>query len=727
MPVDIEARRLEALDGYDLFGTPPEADYDRCAELGARLFEAPICLISLIGENDQWLKAHHGTDLCSTSRDTSFCASTLIRSDPVVVLDATCDERFRDNPLVTGAPHVRFYAGAPLIDAAGAHLGAFCIIDTEPRDHFAARDCELLVGLAGTVMALMDKRRTLRLGRAVAGFAEATAIAIVTADARGFITFWNRAAEAMFGFPSRDAVGRNLDLIVPKRFRREHHAGMSRLSAGGSPRLAGKTVEVVAARRDESEFPIAITIASWGQGRDRAFGAQIEDITERRERERRLQHLASHDALTGLMNRTGLRDRLAECMSGSGRATVLAVDLDGFKAVNDDFGHPVGDALLQAIAIRLTSYAEAGTTFARIGGDEFAFVLPDAADPLAAHEIAEGLLHAFRKPFEIAGHILQAGLSIGIAMAPLHARDIDNLLLRADLAQLAAKRDGGRRCRFFDAGMSNALATRHAFEDEVRRAGELGQWQLFYQPQVRLDDGMLLGVEALLRWNHPVRGLLAPAAFLSVLETHSVAYGVGTWILDEACRQLAAWRRAGFQVPRMGVNLFSAQFSSGSLDQIVEATLSRHGLTPDDLEIEVTETIALRPGDGTPAMLQTLRAMGVHIALDDFGTGFASLSTLKQLPVTRLKIDRSFIEDLGRGPHGAAIVTAIVSLADRLDLEVVAEGIETEAQSAALRDLGCRAGQGYLYGRPSRALPSSGEAVLLDLELKPQRKVAQGS
>ena len=641
-----------------------------------------------------------------------------------MVLDATRDERFQDNPLVTGAPHVRFYAGTPLIDAAGAHLGALCIIGTEPREVFDGRDRALLMGFAGAVMAIMENRRTLKLGRAVAGFAGATAIAILTADARGLITFWNTAAEAMFGYPSREAIGRNLDVIVPQRFRREHHIGMARLTAGGAPRLAGKTVEVVATRRDGGEFPIAITIASWGEGRDRAFGAHIEDITERREREQRLQHLTSHDALTGLMNRTGFRDRLKACMGGSGCATVLAVDLDGFKAVNDDFGHPIGDALLQAIAIRLTSHADPGATFARIGGDEFAFVLPDAANPLSAHEIAEGLHHAFRIPFEIAGHVVHVGLSIGIAMAPLHAREVDELLLRADLAQLAAKRDGGRRSRFFDVGMSNALAARHAFQDEVRTAVELGQWQLFYQPQVRLDDGALLGVEALLRWNHPVRGLLAPGAFLSVLETHSVAHSVGTWIIDEACRQLAAWRRAGFQVPRMGVNVFAAQFASGTLDQVVEETLSRHGLAPADLEIEVTETVALRPGDGSPGMLRTLRDMGVHIALDDFGTGFASLSTLKQLPVTRLKIDRSFIEDLGHGPHGAAIVTAVVSIADRLDLEVVAEGIETEDQRALLRDLGCRAGQGYLFGRPSRALPPSVVMSMTDTDMKVTRRSA---
>ena len=244
---------------------------------------------------------------------------------------------------------------------------------------------------------------------------------------------------------------------------------------------------------------------------------------------------------------------------------------------------------------------------------------------------------------------------------------------------------------------------RRGFKDELRQATELGQWELFYQPQVRLDDRSLIGMESLLRWRHPRRGLLTPAAFLAVLETHSTAYELGAWVIDEACRQLAAWRRAGRRVPRIGVNLFAAQFAAGTLEQVVETALRRHGLTPADLEIEVTETVALRPGDHTLATLRALRTAGMHVALDDFGTGFASLTTLKQLPVTRLKIDRSFVGDIVDAPHSAAIVAAIVSLADRLGLEVVAEGVETEEQRATLVKLGCRGGQGYLFGRPVSA------------------------
>ena len=277
------------------------------------------------------------------------------------------------------------------------------------------------------------------------------------------------------------------------------------------------------------------------------------------------------------------------------------------------------------------------------------------------------------------------------------------MILRADLALLTAKRSGGRICRVFDTGMNNQLALRRAFKDEMLEATRSSQWRLVYQPQRSLSDGRLVGVEALLRWDHPTRGMLTPADFLSVLETHPVAYQVGCWALNEACRQLASWRAMGVDVPRVAVNLFAAQFASGSLQDSVGGALCRHALAPLDLELEITETIALRPGESMTDALNELRGAGVHIALDDFGTGFASLSTIKQLPMTRLKIDRSFVEDVCEEAHSAAIVAAMVCLAERLGLEVVAEGIETGAQRDALLGMGCLIGQGYLLGRPVAA------------------------
>jgi len=698
-----ETHRLEVLRSYELFGSASEPDYDQLTELGARLFEAPICLISLIGEYEQWMKSHHGVDFCSTSREASFCAHTLTLEDPLVVLDATQDHRFRDNPQVTGSPHVRFYAGAPLIDPAGTHLGAFCIIDTEPRMIFSSDERRLLSNLASIVGRRMQKGRASRAGLAVGGFADASPMAVITVTAEGRITFWNKAAETMFGHSAGDMLGRRLDAIMPARFREMHNAGMQRIVSTGLAPLSGKTVELIALRADGTEFAIDITISSWQGLLGIELGAQIQDITARREREAVLEHLAVHDVLTGLANRSKFVSELIDCLENLGTGALLALDLDGFKSINDSFGHALGDAVLQAVAIRLAAATEHGAMLARIGGDEFVILLPGSDNPFLARALADQLLVAFSQPFNISGHLLQIGLSVGISLAPLHATHADELLLRADLALLAAKRDGGRKVRLFDAGMANQLTVRRAFKDELRQATKRGEWELFYQPQVSLDNGKAIGAEALLRWRHSSRGLIMPGAFIPVLETHSVAYEVGSWVIDEACAQLAYWRSHGQSLPRISVNLFAAQFRAGNLEQVVSAALERYALEPDDLEIEITETIALRPDKHVLRSLNALRDAGVGIALDDFGTGFASLSTLKQIPVTRLKIDKSFVEDICYEPYSSGIVRAITSLGGRLGVEVIAEGIETEDQRNMLIQLGCANGQGYLFGKAKPA------------------------
>ncbi|WP_084215103.1 diguanylate cyclase [Sphingomonas sp. Ant20] len=428
MPNTAETHRLEVLRSYELVGSASEPDYDQLTELGARLFEVPICLISLVGEHEQWLKSHHGLDVCSTSRDASFCAHTLTVEEPLVVLDATQDNRFRDNPQVSGAPRIRFYAGAPLIDAEGIHLGAFCIIDTKPRVVFGTDEQRLLSNLASIVGRRIQKGRASRAGLAVGGFADASPMAVITVTAEGRITFWNKAAETMFGHSSGNMLGRRLDTIMPVRFREMHNAGMRRIVSTGSVPLSGKTVELIALRADGTEFPIDITISSWQGLLGIEIGAQIQDITARREREARLEHLAVHDVLTGLPNRSGFVSNLVKCLEEHGSGTLLALNLDGFKAINDGFGHALGDAALQAVAIRLAAATENGAMLGRIGGDEFAILLPGTDNPVVARSLADQLLMEFSQPFHIAGHLLQIGLSIGLSLAPLHATHADELL-----------------------------------------------------------------------------------------------------------------------------------------------------------------------------------------------------------------------------------------------------------------------------------------------------------
>jgi diguanylate cyclase (GGDEF)-like protein/PAS domain S-box-containing protein len=630
MHLESESNRLDALSTYDLRSGASEPGYSQLADLGAQLFNVPICLVSIVGEHHQWFKGRHGLAMSSTPRSASFCTRMLSSESPLVVLDAAADPAFRDDPLVTGQPHIRFYAGAPLIDSDGVHLGSFCIIDTSPRPAFSDEDEQLLVQLAAIVLSRMEKRRRTRLAQAVQCFASASKLALLTADADGRITFWNNAAAEIFGRPPSEAIGRSLDILFPERCRNGHGGGITRIARGATAKLAEKTVELVGLRRNGEEFPLELRISSWQGAAGREFGAQVQDISQRRQRELTLQYLDDRDALTGLTSGLAFRAKLTAGLSERKAVTLLTFDLDGLKQINDAFGYPVGDALLQAIAVRLNAVAgSTENTLARLGSDAFALMLPGQHDPSAARATAMAMLTAVREPFVIGGHLLQVGLSIGVAMAPLHATEADELMLRADLALLAAKKAGGRQFQVFDIRLSDQLAARRAFKSELRRATDQGEWELFYQPQMRLDDGALIGAEALLRWRHPTRGLLTPAAFLGVLEGHPVAYEVGSWVVDEACRQLAAWRRSGWDVPRVSVNLFAAQFSAGTVEQVIRAALERHALHPDDLEIEITETIALRPDDQTAASLLSLRQSGVHIAFDDFGTGFASLTTLK--------------------------------------------------------------------------------------------------
>ncbi len=596
-----------------------------------------------------------------------------------------------------------------------------CIGDTRPRESFDANTCEKLEDLAALATTLVEESRTNLPDRAISSFAKVMGLALITSNAAGKITYWNPAAEDIFGHSASEAIGRPIEIIIPERFREYHVAGMKRVSTTGVSNLSGKTIELVAVRKNGSEFSVEMRLASWLGPDGIEIGAQIHDITDRRERELRLEHLAHHDALTGLANRNGFSKKL-EAVIARGHATVFAIDLDRFKEVNDTFGHAVGDTLLQGVAVRLVGLLEPGATVARLGGDEFAILLPGNGAQSSATATAKLLNDAFKEPFVLSGHRMQIGLSIGIGLAPLHAEDAEELLLRADLALLEAKKIGQDNIRVFDPPIANQLTARRAFKDELRLATERGEWELTYQPQVRLSDQELIGVEALLRWKHPERGLLFPADFLNTLETHLVAHEVGEWVIDEACRQMAVWRMQGLDVQRMALNLFAAQFTNGNLGKAIGHALEKHALSPADIEIEITETIALRSDDQILTALNELRDCGINIAFDDFGTGFASLSTLARLPVTRLKIDRSFVHDLCNRPQGAAIVSAVISLGRSLNLEVTAEGIETDEQRIRLLALGCREGQGYLFGKPVAA----SDDCWLDRKWLPARRASSG-
>jgi diguanylate cyclase (GGDEF)-like protein len=430
----------------------------------------------------------------------------------------------------------------------------------------------------------------------------------------------------------------------------------------------------------------------------------IRNVTEQVRAQEELRRLAYQDGLTGLPNRRSFWELTARALETGEPIAVVLLDLDGFKHVNDTLGHAAGDELLRAAAARLTQALGSQGTLARLGGDEFVALLAGLAAASSAEATAERMLGSLDDGhFVVQGHILRIAASAGIVITSAGDRNgPEKLLANADLALYGAKAAGGGSVRTYTELDREEYEARRRLEEEVEQAALRGEFELHYQPQVCLRDGALTGAEALLRWRHPERGLLTPAVFLETLEGSRHARTVGSWIIHEACRQAAAWRQAGFDL-RVGVNLFGEQLVAGDLVEVVEAALRSAGLPHEALEIELTENIALQQ---QPDMLMPLRVLldrGVGIAFDDFGTGFASLTALKDFPVTRLKIDRSFVTKLAPGNHDAAIVESVLTLASSLGLEVIAEGIETGAQEAFLASHGCHEGQGYRYGKPTNA------------------------
>jgi diguanylate cyclase (GGDEF)-like protein/PAS domain S-box-containing protein len=698
-----ELERLKALDRYSIAGTPDESRFDRICRFASEVFGARMAFITFIEADRQWFKACSGAQLDQTSRTSSFCDHTIRSDEVLVVPDATTDPRFAGLPIVTGEPYIRFYAGAPLMTADGYRIGALCIADTAVRAKFTEREKRTLAGLAGLVMEHLELRREGIPLATAANFANATELSLITVDPGGRIEFINRPALSMFGYSLEEMVGSSIDIIVPERFKAAHNAGLARVAAGGSSTLKGKSVEISAIRKDGTEFPAEITLSIWKDHRGVGVGAIIKDVSERRERDARLLRLASQDTLTGLCNRRRFEQLLSESLAQTGTAAVILFDLDGFKDVNDRFGHGVGDALLQAIGVRLPAIFDKDVTVSRFGGDEFAVLLSATSDPLAAQKASKMILDAFRVPFEVASHTFRIGTSLGFSLAPHHGVDAEELIASADFALYRAKQAGGRVYRMFEPAMRNEKLALRSLQDQLLRALIDGELVLHYQPQVMLQTGEIFGVEALIRWQHPERGLLAPAAFLPALEQSALALDVGLWVLDEACRQQAAWMAAGYPPIKMGVNLFAAQVRAGDLPGIVADRLRRYDIPAQFMEIEITETIALNDDDQSFEIMQALGELGVGIAFDDFGTGYASLSSLQRYPLTTLKIDKGFVRDLLTKPTDAAITRALITLSRDMGLTTIAEGIETVEQEQILRAMGCVAGQGYLYGKPMPA------------------------
>lgn len=703
-----EPGRLRALAAHGLFPGTAVPGLDPIVNMAARLFDAPAAAINVIGRDHVFFAASTGIATCDMRRDVSFCAHAITQDGVLVVEDAALDTRFHDNPLVA-AGLISFYAGVPLRDPEGHALGALCIVDPQPRTGFTEQDRQSLMDLARMASEKLELRRLALADRerpsGFAAIAATSPYAVICFDKGWRITAWNPAAVAMFGYNADEAIGRSVATLMPPEQVAFAEAAVQRVVGGGAPPTK-ETTQLIGLRKDGSRFPAALSWSQWTENGEPHFGAIVQDVTHRQQHEDALYRLANYDSLTGLPNRNLLHTQGAEAIAQSVERgeplTMMLIDLDGFKDVNDTLGHAVGDAILNEVASRLATAAPAGATVARIGGDEFAVIAPGLGDPQKIAAASDAMIAAIVRPIVVDGHDVRIAGSCGYAIAPQHGETVEDLLGSADLALFQAKSEGSGGSFLYLPALRAEAVARRMYDAELHRAVEREEFRLFYQPQVRLSDGALVGAEALLRWQHPVRNILEPAAFLPALEGGSLASAVGAWLLDRACAQAAAWRQS-LPAFRMGANLFAAQFRTDELAATVAEALARHELPAAALELEITENVALAQGNVVLPQLRAVQALGVALAFDDFGTGFASLNLLKDYPISHIKIDKSFIQSMQDSSHDQAIVTSLIDLSHKLGLAVVAEGIETEAQRVFLRDHRCEEGQGYLFGRPMPA------------------------
>jgi len=531
--------------------------------------------------------------------------------------------------------------------------------------------------------------------------------AVISTDMLGSVVYLNAVAERMTGWSLAEATGHSTEEVF-------RIIDASTRAVAGNPmalairenKIVGLTANCVLIRRDGEEVAIEDSAAPIRDRRGHVTGAVMvfRDVSKARALTLTMAYLAQHDSLTDLPNRLLLQDRMAQAIAQARRhqkqLALLFLDVDRFKNVNDSLGHDVGDHSLQTVAQRLLACVRSTDTVSRQGGDEFVVLLSEVTDAQDAAVSAEKILAALSVPYEIDEHEVHLTVSIGIVTYPADGADTATLLKNADVAMYHAKESGRNNYQFFKPEMNAHAAARQSLENDLRHAIERNEFVLHYQPKVSLETGAVTGVEALVRWRHPIRGLVPTAQFISIAEDSGLIVPIGRWVLREGCRQARSWQDAGLPSVRVAINVSAVELRAKGFVTAVHDILTETRLEPRYLELELTETFLMQDSTSTSEVLLSLKEMGVRIALDDFGTGYSSLSYLRRFPIDIVKIDRSFVRDLTTDDDDASIVSAVISMGSRLHMEVVAEGVETREQLAFLQEQGCPEGQGYYFSRP---------------------------
>jgi diguanylate cyclase (GGDEF)-like protein/PAS domain S-box-containing protein len=533
---------------------------------------------------------------------------------------------------------------------------------------------------------------------------------VLCTNISGHITYLNLAAEKMTGWSREQATGKPLAevfRIVDGTTRKTARDPMK--MAVDQNRTVGLNVNCVLIRRDGFESAIEDSAAPIHDRAGRVIGAVIvfHDVSAARAMSLEMTHSAQHDLVTNLPNRLLLSDRLSQSIALGRRqnraVAVLFLDLDRFKYINDSLGHATGDKLLQSVSKRLLASVRGSDTVSRQGGDEFVILLSEITYPEDAATSAKKILLSVSAPHSIGGHDLHIDGSIGISVYPEDGEDAETLIKNADMAMYHAKEKGRNNFQFFKAEMNLKAVKRQSLESSLRCALEREEFLLHYQPKVNLDTGEITGVEALIRWQQPDRGLVPPSQFVPIAEDCGLILPIGRWVLREACRQARAWQDAGLPPVPIAVNVSASEFCDSGFVEGVRRILAETGLEARYLELELTERVLMEDAESTASVLQELKMMGVHLAVDDFGTGYSSLSYLRQFPIDVLKIDQSFVHQITADPGDSTLVSAIINMGKSLQHLVVAEGIETREQRAYLQTQNCAEGQGYLFSRPLAA------------------------
>lgn len=719
-----ETDRCATLRDLGILDTPSDDNFDAVAKLASLSLGAPVALVALIDEHREWFKAITGWQTREAPREVAFCNYTILQDDVLVVEDATLDPRFSQNPLVTGAPHIRSYAGVPIGLDDEQHLGTLCIIDTEPRT-FSKKDAELLKELGQVVSNLLrqfhqtkeqvklsdelarersageTREKQLRHKQNLLGYAsELAAIGSWEYDPLRNKIVWGPETYQIFDIDPHSDV--DVDTIAGS-FDDDGRKGWKQalghfLTSNTSLQFEGK----ICTRNGEKWIRVlGKTEISAGV----AFrSGLVQDITQERSSQERLNELATLDGLTGLANRLSLIQELQRLQASKVAFAFVLLDLDNFKTINDTFGHAAGDQCLKQVAEGLRSLPPDWRLYpARVAGDEFAIILPPEPDIPELNLCLDKICTALTFPVSIREQSVQVTVSMGVTMNKQDAdTSPEELMAQADLALYHAKSAGRNRYQHFEARMKEEADRSCRIVGEIRQALQNQELRLFYQEKLRLADGSHAGYEALLRWCRPDGGVVTPEAFQPALHDPLLSGEIAAFVVNEALTQAATWMREGGRHSPISINVGHHQFRDLKFASTLIKELKRRGLPPSAIEIEVTEDVFL--GRDVEAVLQTCRNFtrhGLRLSFDDFGTGFASLTHLLDFPVQAIKLDRSFVSRLLTEQRAAGFFEAVCDLAHSLSIEVVAEGIETEEQHEMLRALGCDYGQGYLFHRPS--------------------------